>query len=252
MAVSEVAPWPEDASALVGSGLAERELVEPEQAPAEPLQERSPLAEAVVWLASPWRRALKRGIDLILSILGLIVLLPLLLVTAVAVRLNSAGPVLFTQDRIGRDGRPFKMFKFRSMYRDAHGMRAELTHLNEATGPIFKIRADPRITPVGRLIRKLSIDELPQLINVLKGDMALVGPRPPLPEEYELYGPWERQRVSVTPGITCIWQVSGRSNLDFDTWVEMDLEYIRRWSFWLDLKLLLLTIPAVISARGAF
>ena len=144
------------------------------------------------------------------------------------------------------------MFKFRSMKVEAHEDRDEILHLNELEGPVFKIRDDPRVTRVGRAIRKLSIDELPQLLNVLAGDMSLVGPRPPLPEEYETYGPRERQRLAVKPGITCIWQVSGRSDLDFETWVDMDLEYIEGWTIRQDLKLLVLTIPAVLSGRGAY
>jgi lipopolysaccharide/colanic/teichoic acid biosynthesis glycosyltransferase len=202
--------------------------------------------------ASRWQLAAKRGMDIFLSLMTLILVLPILLLTAAIVRVTTSGPALFAQERIGRGGLPFKMLKFRSMHRDAHHVRHDLVDRNEATGPVFKIRDDPRVTPVGRLIRKLSIDELPQLINVLKGEMTLVGPRPPLPEEYASYGARERQRVAVTPGITCIWQVSGRSHLDFETWVDMDLDYIRSWTLRLDLKLLARTLPAVMSARGAY
>jgi lipopolysaccharide/colanic/teichoic acid biosynthesis glycosyltransferase len=144
------------------------------------------------------------------------------------------------------------MMKFRSMRRQAHDDRNNVIHLNEVSGPVFKIREDPRLTRVGRLMRKLSIDELPQLMNVIGGQMSLVGPRPPLPEEYETYGPRERRRLSVRPGLTCIWQVSGRSDVDFESWVNMDLEYIDTWTFRQDLKLLLLTVPAVLSRRGAY
>ena len=202
--------------------------------------------------AARWQRAVKRAIDIVGSSILLLVLLPVLLLTALAVVTTSRGPALYVQERIGKDGRPFRMLKFRSMRRDAHEVRGDVLHLNRVAGPVFKIPNDPRITTVGRFIRKLSIDELPQLVNVLLGDMSLVGPRPPLPDEYATYGERERARLSVTPGITCTWQVSGRSDLDFDTWVEMDLDYIRGWNLRQDLKLLLLTIPAVLSGRGAY
>jgi lipopolysaccharide/colanic/teichoic acid biosynthesis glycosyltransferase len=182
----------------------------------------------------------------------LILLAPLFLIVTLLVVVTSRGPALFVQRRVGRDGRPFSMVKFRSMYRDAHERRDEHKHRNMHDGPIFKIRDDPRITPVGRLIRRLSIDELPQLFNVLVGDMSLVGPRPCLPEEFLEYGERERRRLLVRPGITCIWQVSGRSDVDFDTWVDMDLDYISSWSLTLDLKLIALTLPAVVSGRGAY
>jgi lipopolysaccharide/colanic/teichoic acid biosynthesis glycosyltransferase len=202
--------------------------------------------------AATWQRVAKRTIDIVGSVLLLVLLLPLMLIAAAAVLLTSRGPVLYAHDRIGRNGVPFRMLKFRSMRRDAHEDRGDVLHLNQATGPVFKIHDDPRITAVGRVLRKLSIDELPQLVNVLKGDMSLVGPRPPLPDEYETYSEREQGRLAVTPGITCIWQVSGRSDLDFDTWVSMDLEYIDTWSLRGDLKLLLQTIPAVVSGRGAY
>ena len=202
--------------------------------------------------ASRAELVLKRIVDIVGSSVCLVLLFPLLLATALAVGLTSRGPVLYVQERIGLGGRTFKMLKFRSMYANAHEDRHELIHRNECDGPVFKLRDDPRITPVGRAIRKLSIDELPQLLNVLRGDMSLVGPRPPLPEEVPSYGPRERARLLVTPGITCIWQVKGRSDLDFDTWVDLDLEYIRTWSLRLDAKLLALTVPAVLSGRGAY
>jgi lipopolysaccharide/colanic/teichoic acid biosynthesis glycosyltransferase len=160
--------------------------------------------------------------------------------------------VLFVQKRIGKDGRPFSMLKFRSMCRDAAERRAEHEALNLHKGPIFKAKDDPRVTRVGRFIRRLSIDELPQLLNVLIGHMSLVGPRPCLPEEFVRYDSRERQKILVKPGLTCIWQVSGRSDVAFDRWVDMDLHYISSWSFWLDLKLLFLTFPAVFSRRGAY
>ncbi len=199
-----------------------------------------------------WKLAVKRAIDIIGSLLLLALFTPVLVLASLAILSTSRGHVLFVQERLGRDGRPFRMLKFRSMYRDAEARRAELADLNECTGPVFKVRKDPRITPVGRVLRKLSLDELPQLFNVLRGDMSLVGPRPPLPDEYAVYGPRERQRLAVKPGLTCTWQVSGRSDLSFDTWMEMDLAYIQDWSLGLDLKLLLLTIPAVLSGRGAY
>lgn len=202
--------------------------------------------------ASAFQRFVKRAIDVVGSALLLAVLLPVVVLSGAAIRLTSRGPVLYVQERIGRGGRPFRMLKFRSMRRDAHEIRGDVLHLNTATGPIFKVPRDPRITRVGRVIRKLSIDELPQLLNVLRGDMSLVGPRPPLPDEYATYGDRERARLAVTPGITGIWQVSGRSDLDFDTWVSMDLEYIEIWSLGLDLKLLARTVPAVLSGRGAY
>jgi lipopolysaccharide/colanic/teichoic acid biosynthesis glycosyltransferase len=202
--------------------------------------------------AARWQLVAKRAMDVVGSLLLLLVLSPLLLLTAAAVFLTSRGPVLYVQDRIGRNGDPFRMLKFRSMRADAHEDRHQVTHLNEAQGPVFKVRRDPRITAVGRVVRKLSVDELPQLFNVLRGEMSLVGPRPPLPEEWAEYGPRERKRLAVAPGITCIWQVSGRSDLDFDTWVDMDLAYISEWNLRLDVRLLFLTIPAVVSGRGAY
>jgi exopolysaccharide biosynthesis polyprenyl glycosylphosphotransferase len=202
--------------------------------------------------AAGWQVVVKRAADLIGGVLLLTLLLPIMLIAAMLVRVTSPGPALYVQKRIGKDGRPFRMYKFRSMRRGAHLTREELRNLNEVSGPVFKIRRDPRITPVGRWLRRLSIDELPQLINVLRGEMSLVGPRPPLLEEYVTYSQRERERLSVKPGLTCIWQVSGRSDLDFRTWVEMDLEYIANWSLRRDVRILLLTIPAVFSGRGAY
>jgi lipopolysaccharide/colanic/teichoic acid biosynthesis glycosyltransferase len=195
----------------------------------------------------------KRAVDMVGAALGLLLLAPVLLATALAVRLTSKGPVFYVHERVGRGGHPFRMIKFRSMYSNSHDRRVIYLHQSEASGPIFKLRRDPRVTPVGRVIRKISIDELPQLINVLRGEMSLVGPRPPLLEEYATYGPRERRRMLVTPGITCIWQVSGRSTIaDFQRWVDLDLEYIQTWTFSLDLVLLLRTIVAVLSTRGAW
>jgi len=202
--------------------------------------------------ARRWQLAVKRALDLVTAALLVVVLSPVLLGAALMVKLSSRGPVFFGQDRIGHGGRPFRFLKFRTMCRDADAHRHEFDDQNEVDGPVFKIRHDPRITRVGRVLRKLSIDELPQLLHVLSGKMSLVGPRPPLPGEVAAYSEWEAQRLLVKPGLTCIWQVSGRSDLDFHTWVTMDVEYLRDWSLWLDLKLLARTVPAVLSGHGAY
>jgi exopolysaccharide biosynthesis polyprenyl glycosylphosphotransferase len=194
---------------------------------------------------------LKRLMDVAISALALAASSPVLLLSALAVRLSSAGPVIFRQKRSGMNGRVFTLYKFRTMVQDAEAKRAVLESQNEMDGPVFKMRDDPRITKVGKVLRKLSIDELPQLWNVLRGDMSIVGPRPPIPAEVEKYERWQRRRLSMRPGITCIWQVSGRSTIDFKRWMEMDLEYIDNWSLALDLKIILKTIPAVLSSRGA-
>jgi exopolysaccharide biosynthesis polyprenyl glycosylphosphotransferase len=193
----------------------------------------------------------KRVMDFAGSALLLVVLSPLLLVTALAVKFTSPGPVLFGQERVGMNKRRFRLLKFRSMVVDAEERKKGLAHLNEMDGPAFKIRKDPRVTKVGAVLRKLSIDELPQLINVLKGEMSLVGPRPPLLSEVNLYDWSDRKRLSVKPGITCLWQVSGRSNLTFEEWMLLDQKYIDNWSVWLDLKILLMTVPVVLLGKGA-
>jgi lipopolysaccharide/colanic/teichoic acid biosynthesis glycosyltransferase len=202
--------------------------------------------------ATRWQVVAKRAVDVIGGVGLLILLFPVILISALLVRVTSSGPVLYLQERVGKGGEPIRMYKFRSMRLGAHLTRDELRNLNEVTGPVFKIRQDPRITPVGRWLRKLSIDEIPQLINVLRGHMSLVGPRPPLPEEFATYTALERQRLSVKPGLTCIWQVSGRSDVDFKTWVGMDLEYISTWNLRRDFRLLLKTFPAVLNGRGAY
>ena len=194
---------------------------------------------------------IKRLTDLIASALLLVLLSPLLLLTAAAVKFTSPGPVFFGQERIGMNKRRFRLLKFRSMAVDAEERRKELAHLNEMDGPTFKIRNDPRVTRVGSILRRLSIDELPQLINVLKGEMSLVGPRPPLLSEVDLYDWSDRRRLSIKPGITCLWQVSGRNQLSFEEWMVLDRRYIDNWSVWLDLKILLKTIPVVLSGKGA-
>jgi len=193
----------------------------------------------------------KRAMDLVGSLVLLVLLSPILLITALAVRFTSPGPILFGQERIGMNKRRFRLLKFRSMVVDAEARKAELAHLNEMNGPAFKIKHDPRVTKVGAIIRKMSIDELPQLINVLKGEMSLVGPRPPLPNEVHLYDWSDRKRLSIKPGITCLWQVSGRNQLTFEEWMVLDRKYIENWSIWLDLKILLMTIPVVILGKGA-
>jgi len=194
----------------------------------------------------------KRAIDVVGASVALLLVLPFMILTAILIKLESPGPVFFHQARLGRRGRPFRFYKFRSMCEEAVELRAVLEGLNEVSGPVFKIRKDPRLTAVGRAIRKMSVDELPQLWHVITGEMSLVGPRPPVPEEVGQYEPWMLERLSVKPGLTCIWQVSGRSDIGFDEWMRLDLEYVRRRSLWLDLKILAQTIPAVLTGRGAY
>jgi exopolysaccharide biosynthesis polyprenyl glycosylphosphotransferase len=197
-------------------------------------------------------RITKRALDVFGSIVGLLLLSPVLLLLALAVKLSSRGPVLFVQQRCGLGGRPFRFYKFRTMVANADDRKCDLEHLNEMRGPIFKIRRDPRVTALGRVLRKLSLDELPQLWNVLRGDMSLVGPRPPTTDEVERYTARQVQRLSVMPGITGLWQVSGRNNIsDFERWIDLDLEYARTWSVWLDLRILLKTAVVVVLLRGA-
>jgi exopolysaccharide biosynthesis polyprenyl glycosylphosphotransferase len=196
--------------------------------------------------------ALKRTFDLVGSLLLIVALSPFLLACALAIKLTSRGPIVYRSLRPGIGGAPFACFKFRTMYRDAHARQPALETLNEASGALFKIREDPRVTPVGRLLRPFSIDELPQLFNVLFGQMSLVGPRPLPQRDYDRLEDWHKKRYLVTPGITGLWQVSGRSDLDFDDLVRLDFLYLERWSVFLDLSILLKTIPAVLSRRGAF
>ena len=195
----------------------------------------------------------KRLMDIILAFAALILGSPILLITALLVKITSPGPIIFSQVRVGRFGRHFKFYKFRSMYIDAEARKAELLKHNESgDGVIFKMKKDPRITPVGRFIRKFSIDELPQLFNVILGDMSLVGPRPPLPSEVRTYTLEERKRLNITPGITCLWQVSGRSELPFSKQIALDKEYIASRSAWKDFLILLKTIPAILTGKGAW
>jgi exopolysaccharide biosynthesis polyprenyl glycosylphosphotransferase len=195
--------------------------------------------------------AAKRAFDLFEAAVALLVLAPVFLVVAVAIRLESPGPIFFRQRRVGVYGREFNLYKFRSMYQDAEARLESLRARNEVSGPVFKMRDDPRVTRVGRFIRRASIDELPQFWNVLRGEMSVVGPRPPLPSEVKQYERWQLRRLSVKPGITCTWQVSGRSQISFEQWMELDLRYIDSWSLWQDVKILARTIPAVLTGRGA-
>lgn len=208
-------------------------------------------------LAWDFERALrplaKRAVDILGAMAALLALSPLLLLTWLAVRLQDGGPALFRQVRVGLDGRSFEMLKFRSMVLDAERRKQALAARNEsADGVLFKMRNDPRITPVGRVIRRYSIDELPQLVNVLRGDMSLVGPRPALPQEVSQYSPAARARLRVKPGITCLWQVGGRSRIGFDGQVRLDVQYIRNWSLASDLRILWRTVPAVLAGEGAY
>jgi lipopolysaccharide/colanic/teichoic acid biosynthesis glycosyltransferase len=202
--------------------------------------------------ATPAQLFIKRAADITITTLVLVLLAPLLAITAAIIKTTSPGPVLHRQIRIGQHGRPFTFLKFRSMYIDAEARKADLGDANEADGPIFKIKNDPRITPIGRIIRKLSIDETPQLLHVLSGRMTLVGPRPHLPEEVAAYTGHAHRRLAVKPGITGIWQVSGRSDLDFDTWIQLDLQYLDTWTLGLDAKLLAQTLTAVATGKGAY
>ncbi len=211
------------------------------------LSENSPLTNG-----PRWRLAVKRLVDIVGSLSLIVLLSPVMAAAAAAVRLTSRGPVLFSQKRVGRNGTEFEMLKFRSMSLDAEERLADVYSLNEQTGPVFKFKNDPRVTRVGRLLRRSSIDELPQLFHVLAGTMSLVGPRPALPAEVEYYTHYARQRLLAKPGLTCIWQVNGRSTVDFDRWVEMDLDYIEQWSLGMDLRLLSATVPAVLSGDGAY
>jgi exopolysaccharide biosynthesis polyprenyl glycosylphosphotransferase len=193
----------------------------------------------------------KRFIDIIASLLGLTILSPILLMVAILIKLESKGKAIFSQKRIGLNGKEFKMYKFRSMVENAEELKVKLAKENEMSGPMFKMKNDPRVTKVGKFIRKTSIDELPQLINVLKGEMSLVGPRPSLPKEVEKFEPWMLKRLSVKPGLTCYWQVSGRNNIDFYDWMKLDLQYVNDRSFLLDLKLIFQTFFVLFGDKDA-
>jgi lipopolysaccharide/colanic/teichoic acid biosynthesis glycosyltransferase len=226
-------------------------------------EEAARLASRVDWngalpaRANRWRwraaQRLKRIVDFCVAGTGLVILSPVFLLVAAAVALDSPGPVFYPWRVLGYRGRRFTGYKFRSMVSNADSLKASLAHLNQMSGPVFKIRNDPRVTRVGRFLRRYSIDELPQLWSVVKGDMSLVGPRPPSPREYVDFLPAQRRKLAVVPGITCLWQVLGRSEINsFAEWASLDLEYIERWSLWLDLQILLRTVPAVLVGRGAY
>lgn len=195
----------------------------------------------------------KRFLDIIASILGLVILSPIFIIVSIIIKIEDGnGPVLFKQIRVGKNNREFNIYKFRSMVSNAEELKRKLMSQNEAEGPVFKMKNDPRITKVGRFIRKTSIDELPQLINVLKGEMSLVGPRPPLPEEVAQYNTYQAQRLKVTPGLTCYWQVNGRSNIGFDEWIELDLRYISDRNLYVDIKLILKTVLVLFGSKNAY
>ena len=194
---------------------------------------------------------MKRAMDIALSLVLITLALPAVAIIALLLKITQGGAVLYKQTRCGLNGRRFTLYKFRTMIEDADEQKEDLLHLNEMDGPAFKLSRDPRVTTLGRLLRRFSLDELPQLWNVLRGEMSLVGPRPPIPDEVKLYQRWQRRRLSMKPGLTCLWQVSGRNQIDFERWMRLDLEYIDSWSPWLDMKILAKTVPAVLSGRGA-
>jgi len=194
---------------------------------------------------------IKRFIDLFGALMGIVFLAPILLITAIAIKLESKGPIFFSQERVGRRERIFKMYKFRSMVSNAEELLCKLEEKNEMSGPMFKMKHDPRVTKVGRFIRKRSIDELPQLINVLKGEMSLVGPRPNLPREVAKFNEYEKQKFLVKPGLTCYWQVMGRSSLGFEEWIELDIKYIEERTLWVDIKLIFKTFKVLFGDKNA-
>jgi exopolysaccharide biosynthesis polyprenyl glycosylphosphotransferase len=194
----------------------------------------------------------KRVLDVVLAALLMLATWPLWLLIAVAIKIESNGPAIFVQERVGYRGRRFRFYKFRSMSQDAEDRRLGLLSLNEVVGPVFKIRSDPRVTRIGRFLRRSSLDELPQLFNVLKGEMSIVGPRPARPHEVEQYRPGDMARLTVKPGLTCWWQIRGRSNVEFDTWMQYDREYVSHVSFLTDIRILMGTVGAVMSGRGAY
>lgn len=220
--------------------------------------ERIDLANAVFdpasseWRSSLYELHLKRVLDVVLATLALVAAAPLWVIVAIAIKIDSPGPVIFVQERVGQHGRRFRFYKFRSMHADAERRLAEVRSGNEVDGPVFKMRRDPRLTRIGAFLRRSSLDELPQLINVLEGNMSLVGPRPPLPHEVAEYRPADLVRLAVKPGLTCLWQINGRSRVGFERWMEYDREYVRMMSLWLDLSILARTVGAVLSMRGAY
>lgn len=194
---------------------------------------------------------IKRVIDVVCSFVGVLVLSPLFVVIAIIIKFTSKGPVFFSQKRVGRDGKQFKMYKFRSMVVNAEELKEKLAAQNEMSGPMFKMKDDPRVTKVGKFIRKTSIDELPQLLNVLKGDMSLVGPRPSLPKEVAQFEDWMYRRLEVKPGLTCYWQVSGRNNIDFEDWMKLDIRYVEEKNLWIDIKLICKTVFVLFGDKNA-
>jgi lipopolysaccharide/colanic/teichoic acid biosynthesis glycosyltransferase len=207
-------------------------------------------ADSPAWIV---QQRIKRVFDVIFASFLLVILSPLFLVVAALVKLTSSGPAFYEFRVLGKHGRRFVTYKFRTMVENADDLKPALLRKNEMNGPAFKMRRDPRVTPLGKWLRKFSIDELPQLWSVLVGDMSLVGPRPPIAEEFVRYEPWQWGRLAVTPGITCIWQVAGRSDIcDFDEWAALDMRYIKNWNLALDLKIMALTVPAVLRGRGAY
>lgn len=207
---------------------------------------RSNPSKGVLWQIG------KRIMDIIIASIAMVVALPIMIITAAMIRWDSPGPVIFRQVRVGKNGKEFWMYKFRSMYQDAEKRLKKLQNKNEADGPVFKMAKDPRVTRVGRVIRKTSIDELPQLFNVLKGEMSIVGPRPPLPREVERYSDWDWGRLAVKPGLTCYWQISGRSDIGFEEWMKLDLKYVEEQGFWTDMGILLKTVGVVLKGKGAY
>ena len=193
----------------------------------------------------------KRLLDIMGSVIGLIIASPILIIVGTLIKLESKGPIIFAQRRVGLNGKEFKMYKLRSMVANAENLKEKLVEQNEMSGPMFKIKDDPRITKIGKFIRKTSIDELPQLINVLKGDMSLVGPRPSLPNEVKEFEPWMLRRLEVKPGLTCYWQVMGRNNIDFENWMKLDIKYVNERSFWLDIKLIFKTFFVLFGDENA-
>ena len=197
-------------------------------------------------------RVMKRSTDIAIALFLIVLFLPVIPIVTFLIKLDSKGPILFKQRRVGKNGKEFEFYKYRSMVVGAESVIGVLRPLSGVNGPVFKLKNDPRVTSVGRFLRRSSLDELPQLINVLKGEMSIVGPRPNLPSEVAHYLPWQKQRLCVTPGITCFWQITGRSHIGFQEWMRLDLEYIRKRSFLTDLKIILKTIPAVIARKGAY
>jgi len=211
-----------------------------------------PLITFETTVAEEWQLFIKRAIDIVISGLSIVLLSPFFLIVAILIKLTSRGPLLFKQERIGLNGRKFVLYKFRTMYKGAQKELSKVEVFNEMDGPDFKIKKIQWITPVGRILRKFSIDELPQLFSVFVGHMSLIGPRPTVPEEVVQYKSWQRRRLSMRPGITCLWQVNGRNKIDFNEWMEMDLEYLDNWSLWFDFKILIKTIPVVLFGIGAY